>query len=148
MTWVLFEISFPISFLVSMVVSFVLIPTAKKSKMPVDGFFKLYPLEMDNCNIIYMTGEFIANQLPFVLTHMTLMLLYAYSYVIFSWIWHYSRGYYYYFILDYHRPGALFWYVGLLSGVSVLFCAGYACSYLQSTGNHIAANLVSTLLQI
>jgi hypothetical protein len=141
--WVLFEISFPVSFLVSMIVSFVLIPGARKNKMPTDNFFKIYALVMHNCNILYMAGEFIANQLPFVLTHITFMHLYAIGYAIFSWIWHYYKGFYYYFFLDYNRSGAFFWYFGLLFGVSLLFLAGYGCAHLQNNNNHTVPNVVS-----
>ncbi len=145
LAWVLFEISFPVAFLVSMVVSFVLIPGAKKNKIPVDNFFKIYALVMHNCNILYMAGEFIANRLPFIMSHITFMLLYAFSYVVFSWIWHHYRGFYYYFFLDYNRSGAFLWYLGLIMGVSLLFCAGYGCAHLQSNDNHTVPNVVSTV---
>lgn len=145
LTWVLFEISFPVAFLVSLVVTFVLIPGAKKNKMPLDLFFSVFSLMMHNCNIWYMAFEFIANQLPFVGWHVCFLLFYALSYAVFSWFWHYYKGIYYYFFLDYERPGAIFWYIGLVVGVSLLFAAGYGCAHLQYNHSHTIPNLVSRL---
>ena len=146
LTWVLFEISFPVAFLVSMVVTFVLIPGCKKDNLPTKLFFQFLPLVMHNANIAYMAFEFIANQLPFVIWHIVFMLFYATAYVIFSWIWHQLRGIYYYFFLDYERPGAILWYLGLLVGISILFLAGYVCSMIQYNYNHTIPNLVSEIL--
>jgi hypothetical protein len=147
LVWVLFEVSFPIAFLVSMVVSFVLIPGAKKSHMPVDNFFTPLALIMHNFNIWYMAFEFVANQLPFAGWHVSFVLTYALAYAIFSWFWHYYKGIYYYFFLDYERPGAIGWYVGLLLGVSLLYGAGYGCAHLQYHHSHAIPNAVSLLLE-
>lgn len=100
---------------------------------------------MHNANVGYMAFEFVANQLPFVIWHIVFMLFYATAYVIFSWIWHHLRGIYYYYFLDYERPGAIFWYLGLLIGISILFLAGYFCSLMQYNYNHTIPNLVSIL---
>lgn len=134
--WISYEISFPISFLVSMVVTYVLIPTAKKSELPVHAFFKPLPLIMHNANVLFMSIEFMTNQLPFNFWHFPFLVFYGMIYIVFSWIWHHYRGIYYYFFLDYERKDALLWYVGLLVFITMLFMGGYSCYHWQESARH------------
>jgi len=140
--WILFEISFPIAFLVSLVVTYVLIPSGKKSGVPVHVFFHLVPLLMHNANVLFMMIEFNYNSIPFNFHHFTFMLLYALAYVFFSWIWFQYKGIFYYFFLDYASPYAILWYIGLLIGVLVLFFGGYVCNEWKAEYEGIPARLV------
>jgi len=132
-TWVLFEVCFPIAFLVSSIVTFVLIPHAKKANLPTDNFYVIIPLIMHNANILFMALEIIANQIPFSVWHFPFLWIYGIAYCVFSWIWNHYHGYYFYFFLDYTRPGAIVWYIALLSIVGLFFSVGFGASYLMIT---------------
>lgn len=118
---ILYEISFPVAFIVSLIVSFVLIPAAKKFTGSAENFYRTLPLLMHNANVVFMTVEMILNRIPLNYWHLPFILLYGMLYSIFAWYWHYLRGYFYYFFIDYGRPGAIYWYVGLMSGISAFF---------------------------
>jgi hypothetical protein len=131
-TRILFEISFPVAFMVSTVVTYVLIPHAKKAKMPLDNFFVLVPLLMHNANIVFMATEIIINKIPFAIWHFPFVVLYGASYAVFSWFWKYYKGYYFYYFMDYTREWAIVWYIILLTIAAVFFLIGYASSYLMN----------------
>lgn len=128
--WVLFEVCFSIAYIVSTIVSFVLIPTAKRNNMPTANFFRPMPLLMHNCNVLFMVIELLINKFSFSGWHFPFMLFFGMAYSMFSWVWHFHHGFYYYFFLDYKRPRAVFWYVGLMAAVSVFFFMGLWTSYL------------------
>lgn len=142
-SWILYEISFPIAFLVSLVVSFVLIPMAKIDEIPVDVFFHPLPCIMHNANIFFMTIEFLLNDLHFFPTHVIFVLLYGIAYVFFAWYWHRVKGIYYYFFLDYTRPLAVFFYLGLLFLCAMLFVTGYYCNEVKARYDGVLGRLVS-----
>jgi hypothetical protein len=131
-TRILFEISFPVAFMVSTVVTFVLIPHAKRAKLPLDSFFVLIPLLMHNANIVFMAMEIIINKIPFAIWHFPFVVLYGASYAVFSWFWKHYKGYYFYYFMDYTRERAIVWYVALLTIAAVFFLIGYASSYLMN----------------
>jgi hypothetical protein len=131
-TRILFEISFPVAFMVSTVVTFVLIPHAKRAKLPLDSFFVLIPLLMHNANIVFMALEIIINKIPFAVWHFPFVVLYGASYAVFSWFWKHYKGYYFYYFMDYTRERAIVWYVALLTIAAVFFLIGYASSYLMN----------------
>lgn len=141
-TWVLFEIGFPMSFVVSSMVTFVLIPFAKKAHLPTDNFYVLVPLLMHNANILFMAIEIVVNRLPFAIWHFPFILLFGTSYTVFSWIWNHYNGYYFYFFLDYTRPGAILWYVALMVIVGVFFVLGYGSSWLMNSTDSWLPSLV------
>lgn len=156
-TWVLFEVCFPIAFLVSSIVTFVLIPHAKKANLPTDNFYVIIPLIMHNANILFMALEIIANQIPFSVWHFPFLWIYGIAYCVFSWIWNHYHGYYFYFFLDYTRPGAIVWYIALLSIVGLFFSVGFGASYLMITHgdsyvpafvSHIFFSLYGVLFQL
>jgi hypothetical protein len=142
---ILFEVSFPISFVVSSLVTFVLIPHAKRANFPIDNFFVIIPLLMHNANITFMAIELIINKIPFVLWHFPFIMLYGVGYGVFSWIWNHFNGYYFYFFLDYTRPGAILWYMALMAIVSVFYLIGYASSRVMSSTESMLPSLVGRL---
>jgi hypothetical protein len=148
LSWILFEISFPVAYLVSGVVTYVLIPNCARQKSGLDTFFGPIALLMHNANVLFMGIEFTLNKLHFASNHYVFMLFYGLSYVIFSWIWHSRRGYFYYFFLDYHRKGAVFWHLGLVTGIMILFSIGYYLSNLEFHQHAAMATLVSFFVLI
>jgi len=143
LAFILFEISFPVAFLVSSVVTFVLIPFERKnSPATFDGYFLFHNLLMHNANIIFMTVEFFANDLHFTFHHYVYMLIYGLSYIIFSWGWKKYCNILYYFFLDYERKDAVFWHIGLLLGLLVLFFSGYYLSNLQFQENAMLSVMI------
>jgi hypothetical protein len=125
---VCYEISFPVAFIVSLIVSFILIPAAKRLTGSVDSFFAPMALLFHNANVVFMVFEMIFNKIPLHLWHLPFILIYGMSYSIFAWYWHWKRGFYYYFFLDYHRPDAIYWYVGLMVGISAFYLISYGIS--------------------
>lgn len=143
-TRILFEISFPVSFMVSSLVTFVLIPYAKKAKMPIDNFFVIVPLLMHNANIVFMAIELIVNKIPFALWHFPIVVMYGLLYAMFSWTWNYHKGYYFYYFMDYTRRGAIYWYIGLIVIAGVFFLLGVGCSrMMSSSADSVLPSLVS-----
>jgi hypothetical protein len=144
--FILFEISFPVAFLVSGVVTFVLIPFERKNNPTTfEGYFYLHNLLMHNANVLFMAIEFFVNDLHFTFHHYVYMLVYGLCYIVFSWGWKKYFNILYYFFLDYQRKDALFWHIGLLSGILALFFAGYYLSNLQFEENAFFSVMVSEL---
>jgi hypothetical protein len=137
--WILFDISCPIAFMISLIVSQIIIPNAKKNQLPTDNFFRFNGLMLHNANIWFMTFEFLTNRLSIIGAHWPCILIYGMLYVIFAWIWFAYRGFYYYFFLDYERPNALLWYIGLYAILSVVFAIFYCLSRI-----HVVYPIVST----
>ena len=123
--------------------TFVLIPFAKSAKLPIDNFFVIVPLLMHNANIIFMALEVVVNEIPFSIWHLPFILLYGTAYCIFSWIWNHYHGYYFYFFLDYTRPGAITWYISLMAIVGVFFLIGFASSIMMNSRDDLVPSLVS-----
>ena len=144
---ILFEISFPVSFVVSSLVTFVLIPHAKKAKMPIDNFFVFVPLVMHNVNIAFMAMELVINKIPFIPWHFPVILIYGMAYIVFSWVWNHCHGYYFYFFLDYTRTGAVLWYIALMIIVGIFFFVGLASSMLMNSSTSIVPSLVSVYIR-
>ncbi len=107
--------------MVSIIVSRIIIPSAKKNNLPTENFFKFNCLLLHNANIWFIAIEFILNCLYLQIYHLPFILMYGLFYAIFAWIWHYYRGFYYYFFLDYERPYSLVWYAGLLFALAMMF---------------------------
>lgn len=125
---VLFEISFPVAFMVSLIVTYILIPAAKRLTGSADNFFTPMGLLFHNANVVFMVFEIICNRIPLEIWHIQFMILYGMLYSVFSWFWNWRRGVYYYFFMDYERPGAVYWYVGLLSAFSLFYLLSCALS--------------------
>lgn len=143
-TWILFEVCFPTAFLVSSIVTFVLLPHAKAANLPTDNFFVIIPLIMHNANILFMAIEIIANKIPFSLWHFPFIWIYGISYIVFSWVWNNYHGYYFYFFLDYTRPGAIKWYMVLLAIVGKFYLIGLGASYLMASTASLMPSFVSS----
>ena len=116
-TWILFEIAFATSFLVTVVSNFVLIPGGKAKGLNVDNFFKPVPLLMHNANALFMATELLLNKIPITLRHIPYIVLFGVAYILFAWVLHEKKGVFYYFFLDYTRPLAALWYLGLMLAV-------------------------------
>jgi hypothetical protein len=143
--WVFYEISLPVSYLVSLVVAFVLIPGMKKAKLPTDIFFTPISLLMHNANLVFMIFEFMVNGLPILYWHFAFIFIYACTYVVFAWIWYQYKKMFYYFFLDYNRAGSLYWQIGLIFILYVLYAMCCACSYARLHYDGIFPALVSDL---
>jgi hypothetical protein len=105
------------SFLVTIVVTFVLIPGVRKQGLPTTTFFFLPALILHNANNTMMAIELLISNMQFSFWHFPFCMLFGTLYVIFQWVWVQKIGAFYYFFLDYDRPDALVWHVGLLTGV-------------------------------
>lgn len=143
-TWVLFEVSFAMAYLVTVVVTFVLIPAVKQRQQPSTTFFLIPALVMHNLNVITMTGELLLTDMSFALWHFPFVLLFGCSYIIFQWIYVHRSGVFYYFFLDYDKPGAIFWYIGLIVGVAIFFFFGLGAYYI--CGHHTFRGEIAILL--
>lgn len=143
---ILFEVSYPVSFLVSSVVVYVLIPTAKKKNLDASGFFRIWPCLMHNANVIFMTFEMIFNRLPINLCHLQYGVLWGIVYTIFAWVLYKYKGFYYYFFLDYNRPSAVLWYIGLTVLLSIYYLITYGMSLLLKSSSNVTINLLPIVL--
>eukprot|EP01035_Chromulina_nebulosa_P027837 gene27837-36661_t len=63
------------------------------------------------------------------------MLMYGMAYSVFAWYWHWLRGVYYYFFMDYERAGAIYWYVGLMAAFSVFYLLSHEISVFIHQGS-------------
>lgn len=113
-TWILFELSFAAAFLVSATVTYVLIPGLRSRNMPTDTFFLFFALLFHNANIILIVIDALLNDIPVNPWHVPFGMLYALSYVLFSWYWFRVKGVFYYFFLDYEPKYAMLWYMAIL----------------------------------
>lgn len=118
--WVLFEINFALAYLVTVLVTFVLIPGAISKKIP-HKFFDIIPILCHNANALFMGIEISLNKLSMPFSHIAFIQLFGLIYVIFAWKLHNTNGIFYYFFLDYDRPYAVWWYVGLFLSVCCLY---------------------------
>jgi hypothetical protein len=110
---VMYEVSFASAYIVTIVVTFVLIPAASKRNMPTHTFFDPIPVLLHNANVIFIGIETIMNRAPIFSAHFPYGQLFGLAYVAFAWYWYTKIGAFYYFFLDYNRPYAFFWYLGL-----------------------------------
>jgi hypothetical protein len=140
---ILFELSFSVAFLVSAVVSFVLMPATVSRGLPLDNFFKPWPLIMHNANVVFVASEMVLNRLTFDSNHHPWVLLYAATYVLFAWGWFSSRGYFFYFFLDYAAPLAPLWYLALLVLLLACFFGGLVVSQYVEQGSAVAMALLA-----
>lgn len=140
---ILYELSFSVAFLVSAVVSFVLIPATVSRGLPLDSFFKPWPLVMHNANVLFVSLEMVMNRLSFDSNHHPWVLLYACSYVLFAWFWYQKNGYFFYFFLDYTDPFAPLWYLALLLLLLLCFFAGFVVSQYVEQGSTVAMALLA-----
>lgn len=124
-TLILFEISYPMSLLVTTVVSFVLLPAAIKNHYPFARMFRFRPQMMHNVNVVMMQLAMLMAPPPVTLSHLPYTALFGCGYAIFSWIWFYRTGIFYYFFLDYRRPYAVFAYLGLFAILLLFYGFGY-----------------------
>lgn len=140
--WVLYEVSLLVCFVVSMVVTYVLIPSFKKANKPADIFFTPTGLILHNCNVLFMAFEFMSNGLPLLLWHFSFVVLLAGAYYVFSWAWYKHKKLFYYFFMDYNRPDAVLWQIGLLVIFFLLYLVCTACSYARFHYNSSLPTLV------
>jgi hypothetical protein len=124
-TLVLFEVSYPMSILVTAVVTFVLIPMARQHGHPMGRMFHWRPLMMHNGNVLMMQLAMLSAPPPVTLAHLPYAVLFGCCYAIFAWYWFLRTRVFYYFFLDYHRPYAVFSYLGLLATLAMLYDLGY-----------------------
>jgi hypothetical protein len=130
LTWVLYEVSFSVSLLITVVVTFVLIPGAKQRGLPVVNFFNTPALLMHNANVMFMLFEGANNRLPVLLPHIVFGVLYGILYTVFAWVWHWHKGIFYYFFLDYARKDAVLCHLALIAALGVFFYVGVLVSWL------------------
>ena len=99
-----------------------------------------------------MTGELLLTDMSFSFWHFPFVMLLVSAYIIFQWIYVHRIGAFYQFFLDYDKPGAIFWYTGLIIGVSyhrlVIFCYWFVvcCNLLLSICFYLC--LCSTIPQV
>lgn len=141
-TWVLYELCFSTAYLVTVVVTFVLIPGGKAKGIPVDVFFKTAALCIHNLNVIFILTETLLNKLEFEWSHFPFIILFGCAYVMFSWFWIYTKGYVFYFFLDYTRKDALLWHIGLLCALSLFFVLGCYISSLKDSHDPIIVAMI------
>jgi len=99
---------------------------------------------MHNANILFMLIEFLLNDLPISFWHFPFILTYGLIYVMFSWVLYHYRGYHYYFFLDYTKPYALYWYLGLFAIVLFFFVLSYGVSHaLNYYSDSVIPSMVS-----
>jgi len=140
--WILYELSFSTAYLVTVVVTFVLIPGGKAKGIPVDIFFKRAPLCLHNLNVIFILTETFLNKLDFEWAHFPFIILFGCAYVLFSWVWLHTKGFVFYFFLDYTRKDALFLHIGLLSALSAFFTLGCYISSLKDSHDPVTAAVI------
>ena len=114
--------------------SFILIPAAKKLNGSAVNFFTPMALLFHNANVLFMVFEMLSNRIPLELSHLPFMLMYGMAYSAFAWYWHWLRGVYYYFFMDYERADAIYWYVGLMAGFSVFYLLSHEISVFIHKG--------------
>jgi hypothetical protein len=124
-TLVLFEVSYPMSILVTAVVTFVLFPVARRTNYPMGRMFRWRPLIMHNGNVLMMQLAMLMAPPPVRLAHLPYAVLFGCCYAIFAWCWFLRTRVFYYFFLDYHRPHAIFVYLGLLVALCMFYGLGY-----------------------
>ena len=129
-TLILFEMSYPMSLLVSAVVTFVLLPVARRHQHPTDRLFRWRPLMMHSGNVLMMQLAMLSAPPPMTLAHLPYALLFSCSYALFAWYWFWHTGVFYYFFLDYRRPGALWIYLGLVMTIVLLYSLSYGIALL------------------
>jgi hypothetical protein len=117
---VMYEATFASAYIVTMVVTFVLIPAASKRNMPTHTFFDPIPVLLHNANVIFIGIETLMNRAPLFGAHFPYGQLFGLAYVVFAWYWYTKIGAFYYFFLDYNRPYASVWYLGLFALVICL----------------------------
>jgi hypothetical protein len=123
-TLILFEVSYPMSILVTAVVTFVLVPVACRNNHPMGRMFGWRPLMMHNGNVLMMQLAMLSAPPPITLAHLPYAVLFGCCYAIFAWFWFWRTRVFYYFFLDYHRPYAVFTYLGLLATLAMLYGLG------------------------
>jgi hypothetical protein len=116
-TYILFEVTFALSYLVTTVVTFVLIPGAISKNIP-HSFFNVIPVILHNVNVLFMAVDAVVNRIDVHTNHIVFAELFGLAYVVFAWYLHKKIGAFYYFFLDYDRPYAVLWYLGLFLAVS------------------------------
>jgi hypothetical protein len=124
-TLVLFEVSYPMSILVTAMVTFVLFPVARRTNHPMGRMFRWRPLMMHNGNVLMMQLAMLMAPPPVTLAHLPYAVLFGCCYAIFAWCWFLRTRVFYYFFLDYHRPHAIFAYLGLFAALCMFYGLGY-----------------------
>jgi hypothetical protein len=114
------------SFLVSVVVTFVLIPSTRKQGLPLSTFFCVPAVMMHNLNDAMMAAELLLSNMTFSAWHFPFCMIFGIMYVIFQWKLVQRTNVFYYFFLDYDKPFALLWYIGLLIAVSNISAKVYS----------------------
>ena len=146
LAWIFFQINFAVSCLVSIIVKHVLIPGNRKDNVPTDVFFQPIALLTHNANILFMSSELIFSNMTFSTWHVAFAIIYAMSYVLFSWFWFLRVGVFYYFFLDYANEHSHFLYVGLCTIFSCFFYFGFFISYVKENSILLSTVLIFGLL--
>jgi len=129
-TLILFEVGYPMSLLVTAVVTFILIPLARRHNHPLDRMFRWRPSLMHNGNVLMMQLAMLSAPPPVTLAHLPYALLFGCCYAIFAWCWFWRTRVFYYFFLDYHRPYAVYVYLGLLASLALLYGLSYCIAVM------------------
>ena len=85
-----------------------------------------------------MAIELALNRMHFVPLFVVFPILFGSMYTAFAWFWFEVTGIFYYFFLDYDKPFAIFWHLGLLTALSVFFFGGLLVSNWIQTENPFA----------
>ena len=120
LTLVLFEVSYPLSILVTVIVTFGSIPTALRNGYALSRLFRWRPQVMHNGNVLMMQLAMLTAPPPVMLAHFPYAVLCGCAYALFSWVWFWRTGVFYYYFLDYRRPAAVPVYLGLCISLAIL----------------------------
>lgn len=121
--WVLFELLFTTAILVFVVVWFVLVPKVGPNML------RPIPLCMHNLNVVFMSVEMMLNRLVILRWHAPFAIYFGICYVVFSWLYFFLCGRFFYFFLDWRWPFAPIAYLVLLG---ILLCSFIASQRLVS----------------
>mmetsp|Transcript_64076 Transcript_64076/g.167748 ORF Transcript_64076/g.167748 Transcript_64076/m.167748 type:complete len:348 (+) Transcript_64076:2-1045(+) len=123
-TWALFEVMFACALLICVVVWGILLPISYMLFGSDGGLLAWYCLSAHNLNVVFMVVEASVNRLCFVKAHYVFVVYYGGLYVVFSWVWFYLHGFFFYFFIDWRHWFALVGYTVLLLALAFYFFVG------------------------
>eukprot|EP00750_Incisomonas_marina_P000867 INCI10670.1.p1 GENE.INCI10670.1~~INCI10670.1.p1 ORF type:complete len:346 (-),score=32.32 INCI10670.1:100-1137(-) len=129
-TWVLFEVCCSFSLLVFVVVRCVLIPYARRAQLTatVEKMNSWIPWTVHNVNVAMLVVEYALNTLSFQPSHCVFVMYFSAVYCVFSWLFFYFNGYFFYFFLDFRNQYGFLAYAGI---PAVLSCVHFVLCMLR-----------------
>lgn len=122
--WVFFQVMFSSAILVFLVVWLVLIPSAYAATGTSAGLLTFLPFCAHNLNVIFMSIEMYVNRLSFVRVHALFIMMYGAAYIVFSWLFYWFTGIFFYFFIDWRSPFTVIWYTALIAVLYAAFSGG------------------------